>query len=72
MNSQQRRDASALSEAAYGALIRSYPVSFRAAYENEMRWTFSCLCADAISVRGWTISEEDAGDLEFHLVDRPF
>ena len=25
-----------------------------------------------ISVRGWTISEEDAGDLELHLVDRPF
>ena len=23
-----------------------------------------------ISVRGWTISEDDAGDLEFHLVDR--
>ncbi len=22
------------------------------------------------SVRGWTISEEEAGDLEFHLVDR--
>jgi uncharacterized cysteine cluster protein YcgN (CxxCxxCC family) len=25
-----------------------------------------------ISVRGWTISEDDAGDLELHLVDRPF
>ena len=25
-----------------------------------------------MSVRGWTISEEDAGDLELHLVDRPF
>lgn len=24
-----------------------------------------------ISVRGWTISETDAGDLEHHLVDRP-
>jgi uncharacterized cysteine cluster protein YcgN (CxxCxxCC family) len=24
------------------------------------------------SVRGWTISEEQAGDLELHLVDRPF
>ena len=24
-----------------------------------------------ISVRGWTVSEEDAGELEFHLVDRP-
>jgi uncharacterized cysteine cluster protein YcgN (CxxCxxCC family) len=23
-----------------------------------------------ISVRGWTVSEEDAGDLEHHLVDR--
>ena len=23
-----------------------------------------------VSVRGWTISEGDAGDLEFHLVDR--
>ena len=23
-----------------------------------------------ISVRGWTISEDDAGDLEYHLVDR--
>jgi len=23
-----------------------------------------------ISVRGWTIAEEDAGELEFHLVDR--
>ena len=23
-----------------------------------------------ISVRGWTISEEDAGDLEFHMVER--
>ena len=23
-----------------------------------------------ISVRGWTISEDDAGDLEHHLVDR--
>ena len=23
-----------------------------------------------VSVRGWTISEEDAGDLEHHLVDR--
>lgn len=23
-----------------------------------------------ISVRGWTISEDDAGDLEFHLTDR--
>ena len=22
------------------------------------------------SVRGWTISEEDAGDLEYHLIDR--
>ena len=25
-----------------------------------------------MSVRGWTISEDDAGDLELHLVDRPF
>jgi uncharacterized cysteine cluster protein YcgN (CxxCxxCC family) len=24
-----------------------------------------------ISVRGWTISEDEAGDLEHHLVDRP-
>ncbi|WOK35189.1 YcgN family cysteine cluster protein [Sphingomonas sp. C3-2] len=24
-----------------------------------------------ISVRGWTISEVDAGDLELHIVDRP-
>ena len=23
-----------------------------------------------VSVRGWTISEDDAGDLEFHLTDR--
>ena len=23
-----------------------------------------------ISVRGWTVSEEDAGELEYHLVDR--
>jgi len=23
------------------------------------------------STRGWTVSEEDAGDLEFHIVDRP-
>ena len=23
------------------------------------------------STRGWTISEVDAGELEFHLVDRP-
>ena len=24
-----------------------------------------------MSVRGWTISEDEAGDLEHHLVDRP-
>jgi uncharacterized cysteine cluster protein YcgN (CxxCxxCC family) len=24
-----------------------------------------------ISVRGWTISEDEAGDLEHHLIDRP-
>jgi uncharacterized cysteine cluster protein YcgN (CxxCxxCC family) len=24
-----------------------------------------------MSVRGWTISEDDAGDLEHHLIDRP-
>jgi uncharacterized cysteine cluster protein YcgN (CxxCxxCC family) len=24
-----------------------------------------------VSVRGWTISEDEAGDLEHHLVDRP-
>jgi hypothetical protein len=24
-----------------------------------------------ISVRGWTVSEDEAGDLEHHLVDRP-
>lgn len=24
-----------------------------------------------VSTRGWTISEDDAGDLEHHLVDRP-
>jgi uncharacterized cysteine cluster protein YcgN (CxxCxxCC family) len=23
-----------------------------------------------ISVRGWTIAEEDAGDIEHHMVDR--
>lgn len=23
------------------------------------------------SVRGWTVSEDDAGDLEWHIVDRP-
>jgi uncharacterized protein len=23
------------------------------------------------STRGWTVSEEDAGDLEFHIVERP-
>jgi len=23
-----------------------------------------------VSVRGWTISEDDAGDLEMHIVDR--
>jgi uncharacterized cysteine cluster protein YcgN (CxxCxxCC family) len=23
------------------------------------------------STRGWTISEDDAGDLEFHVVERP-
>ena len=26
--------------------------------------------AAGISVRGWTISEDDAGDLEFHMTDR--
>ena len=25
-----------------------------------------------VSVRGWTVSEDEAGDLEHHLVDRPF
>ena len=25
-----------------------------------------------ISVRGWTVCEDEAGDLEHHLVDRPF
>jgi uncharacterized cysteine cluster protein YcgN (CxxCxxCC family) len=24
-----------------------------------------------MSVRGWTVSEDEAGDLEHHLVDRP-
>lgn len=24
-----------------------------------------------ISVRGWTVSEDEAGELEYHLVDRP-
>lgn len=28
--------------------------------------------AAGISVRGWTVSEDEAGDLEHHLVDRPF
>jgi hypothetical protein len=27
--------------------------------------------AAGMSVRGWTISEDEAGDLEHHLVDRP-
>lgn len=27
--------------------------------------------AAGISVRGWTVSEVDAGDLEHHLIDRP-
>ena len=26
--------------------------------------------AAGMSVRGWTVSEDDAGDLEFHLIDR--
>ena len=28
--------------------------------------------AAGMSVRGWTVSEDEAGDLEHHLVDRPF
>ena len=28
--------------------------------------------AAGISVRGWTVSEDEAGDLEHHLVDRAF
>ena len=28
--------------------------------------------AAGVSVRGWTVSEDEAGDLEHHLVDRPF
>jgi len=48
----------------------------RAAGETLPRWHYLvCGDRDAVhrageSVRGWTISEEDAGDLEHHLVDR--
>ena len=52
MNSQAHRRAIALSIAAYDALMRSYPASFRAEYANEMHWAFSRLCADAVSSRG--------------------
>jgi len=48
----------------------------RAAGEPLPEWHY-LVCGDpeavhkaGISVRGWTISEDDAGDLEHHLVDR--
>ncbi|WP_374942877.1 YcgN family cysteine cluster protein [Sphingomonas sp.] len=48
----------------------------RAAGEALPDWHY-LVCGDrdavhraGISVRGWTISEDDAGDLEHHLVDR--
>ena len=48
----------------------------RAAGEPLPDWHY-LVCGDSEavhragqSVRGWTISEDDAGDLEFHLVDR--
>src|SRR3954468_19188914 len=52
MRSQRHRRARALSVAAYDALVRAYPASFRAEYANEMRWAFSRLCEDAVSSRG--------------------
>lgn len=52
MSSQAHRRARAFSVAAYDALMRSYPASFRAEYANEMHWAFSRLCADAVSSRG--------------------
>lgn len=48
----------------------------RAAGEALPDWHY-LVCGDpeavhkaGISVRGWTISEDDAGDLEHHLIDR--
>ena len=48
----------------------------RAAGEALPEWHY-LVCGDpeavhraGQSVRGWTISEDDAGDLEYHLVDR--
>jgi uncharacterized cysteine cluster protein YcgN (CxxCxxCC family) len=48
----------------------------RAAGEPLPDWHY-LVCGDpeavhkaGISVRGWTISEDDAGDLEHHLIDR--
>jgi hypothetical protein len=52
MISRTHRRARALSVGAYDALLHAYPASFRAEYENEMRWAFSRLCADAIASRG--------------------
>jgi hypothetical protein len=52
--------------------------AYRLRSENKPlpEWHY-LVCGDAeavhragVSVRGWTVSEDEAGDLEFHLVDR--
>lgn len=48
----------------------------RAAGESLPEWHY-LICGDTeavhragVSVRGWTVSEDDAGDLEHHMIDR--
>ncbi|MCW3834878.1 YcgN family cysteine cluster protein [Sphingomonas canadensis] len=58
-------------------LPRTCAYRLRAAGEPLPEWHY-LVCGDpeavhraGESVRGWTISEDDAGDLEHHMVDRP-
>jgi uncharacterized cysteine cluster protein YcgN (CxxCxxCC family) len=57
-------------------LPRTCAYRLRAAGESLPDWHY-LICGDreavhvaGMSVRGWTISEDDSGDLEHHLIDR--